>query len=191
MFNFIYSIMQTGLWIVLRILALFLPIKRRPSQTIRLTGPYIIIANHKHRLDPLVMVSQLRFSEFWKLIPFRFVTWHTYLRGFGLSLYLCGAFSTHPKKGTALELAQRYINRGQTVVIFPEGQVTKTKGFDDSHMGVGAVYLERENEQLQLLPVKLTYGKQITVDVKKPYRHNKYPKNLRKLMRQTMEELYK
>ncbi len=156
---------------------------------------YILVANHFSKKDPFIITPFLPWNARFVIIPYRFLVTKDYMKGvlMRIFLYLCGCFFNMAGKET-LKTAQGFLNRGETIFIFPEGKMNKTGKFDKSiKLGVGAVYLERNNPDLYLIPVKIEYlGKRkIKLTYKKPFRHKKFPKDLYPLMEKTMKGIYK
>ena len=159
---------------------------------------YLIISNHQTQSDPFIITPFLPIFVRFKLLPYRYLITDNYLKKRHLRyfLYLCGCFSTSKEKNNdvkPLKLAQEYINKNQTVFIFPEGRLNPSGKIDKSiPIGVGAIYLERENSDLYLLPVKIEYfeGRKIKITYKKPFRHKMFPKDLTPLAKDLIERIY-
>lgn len=148
---------------------------------------YIIASNHPSRADPFLICYSLPLKTFVKLIPFRFITAYEYLKipliGQILSLY--GCIST--KKVKDIKVLDRAINlsqKGETLFVFPKGELQKDN--KDQKPKVGVVYLEREIEEGHIIPVNISITskgifKKTRIYYKKSIRHKSYPEDLQPL----------
>ena len=135
-----------------------------------ISGPVIIVANHRHPIDPLIFMVGLFPRLTYALLP---ITPYAappqrlnrpgqrIARAFGLLhfvYFLCNA-TTIPEQGTTTEKLQplvRTIKQGQSVLIFPEGrchQGTKSLPFKK-----GVTELHRMTN-IPILPCAITYQK--------------------------------
>jgi len=131
-------------------------IKREGEPKIDSNGKYIIASNHPSKLDPFIILASLPFKTFFKLIPTRFVTTQNYLTKWYHKMFLLplGCISNKPKNGKkALEILEERINEGETIFIFPRGELEK-KGIK-SEPKVGAVYIEKNVKDSKIIPVNI------------------------------------
>ena len=152
---------------------------------------YIIVSNHASKIDPFIITRFIPKKNKFLLLPYRYLTTDSYMRKKYFN-FILGFLCSFPDKN-ALKLAQKFINRKETVFMFPEGKLNRKNKLDNSiKLGIGAIYLERENPDLYLLPVRIEYfGKRkIRIIYKKPFRHKQFPKDLSPLIKDTMERVY-
>jgi len=120
-------------------------IKRKGGLKITPNGKYIITANHSSKLDPFLILASIPFRTYLKLIPTRFVTTQSYLtkwyhRVFLLSLGCVSNKSINKRK--PLEVLEERIRNGETIFIFPKGELEK-KGIK-AKAKVGVIYIEKK-----------------------------------------------
>ncbi len=102
-------------------------------------GPLIIAANHRSFMDPFVIGMMLRRPTYFiaksELFRNRFVAW---------LLSSLGAFPVDRGQGDrdAMDTARRILERGDVVVIFPEGTRTRPGALGAPKRGVGRLALE-------------------------------------------------
>jgi len=103
------------------------------------TGPIIIAANHRSFMDPFVIGMMLRRPTYFvaktELFHNRFVAWF---------LSSLGAFPVERGRGDsdAMSTARMILERGDVVVIFPEGTRTRPGALGAPKRGVGRLALE-------------------------------------------------
>ncbi|MEM3074535.1 MAG: lysophospholipid acyltransferase family protein [Candidatus Pacearchaeota archaeon] len=158
---------------------------------------YLVVANHIAKKDPFIITAFMPIKERRQLSPFKFLTYDKYfdkllMRNF---LYFCGCFSTSKERNNGekpMNLATKYLNSGQSVFIFPEGKRNPEKVKYPNTLGVGAIYLEKNNPDLYLVPVKIEYPekRKIRITYKKPFRHKSFPNNLKPLAEDLMDRIY-
>ena len=160
---------------------------------------YILISNHRSKLDAFLIPTFIPFKSLLGLFPFlplimdRFLV-KTHMRVF--LLYWCGSVSTNKKRNNGIKTLEKikiFMDEGRTPIIFPEGEINKSTDFNkEIDLGIGAIYLEKKDPSVYLLPVKVEYlpKKKIKITYKKPFRHKKFPKDLQPLIKETMKNLY-
>lgn len=93
---------------------------------------YIMYSNHRWTLDPFLVCSNLQLAELFKLMPFRFFVKNRFYEGMNILLrpilMASGCFPAkwHSRLKYGLTTAEEYLYSNNTVVIFPEGKVSKT-----------------------------------------------------------------
>jgi 1-acyl-sn-glycerol-3-phosphate acyltransferase len=113
--------------------------RRIGMQHVPTTGPLIIASNHRSFMDPWVIGMLLRRPVYFiaktELFHNRVVAW---------LLSSLGAFPVDRGNGDrgAMETARRILERGDVVVIFPEGTRTRPGGLGMPKRGVGRLALE-------------------------------------------------
>jgi hypothetical protein len=118
----------------------------------------ILISNHVSKLDPFLVCTSLDFRTTCRLIPYRFMVSKSYTDRFftNIGLRLVGGYPAHAfddsGKNQTLRISKRFLERGETVYIFPEGGIRQQK------FGVGAFYLNRdiENSRIRLFRIDKT-----------------------------------
>lgn len=155
---------------------------------------YIVVANHQSKLDPFIIGSLLPTKVKFYMLPYRFLTMPKYMNKklLGPILFLLGCYSSSTEV-KPLKKSQKFLNKNETLFIFPEGKIVKENERDRSaKLGVGAFYLERNNPDVYLFPVKISYlGKRkIEIEYKQPLRHGEFPGDLSLLANQVMDYIY-
>jgi len=166
-------------------------IKRKGELEIEKPGKYIIAANHPSKLDPFLILASLPFRTYLKLIPTRFVTTQNYLTKWHHKFFLIplGCISNKPKKNKKpLEILEKRLRSGETIFIFPRGELEK-RGIK-SEPKVGIVYLERNVKGSKIIPVKIymscslnfmniiTRKIKVEVTFKDVFRHKEFKEDL-------------
>lgn len=120
-------------------------------------APVIIASNHRTRFDAFLIAASMPRSKYARVIPMRSITAEKYMSQpvLGFVLRLLGSFPNTEYGGAkAHARAERILNTGQTVLIFPEGKMTDE--LTDAPRGkVGAVWLARAVKEAVILPVKI------------------------------------
>jgi len=166
-------------------------IKRKGELKIKKSGKYIIAANHPSKLDPFLILASLSFRTYLKLIPTRFVTTQKYLNKWHHKFFLIplGCISNKPKKEQKpLKILEKRLRAGETIFIFPRGELEK-RGLK-SEPKVGVVYLERKVKGCKIIPVKIYISDslslinvikrkiKIEVTFKEVFRHKEFKEDL-------------
>jgi len=151
---------------------------------------YIIASNHPSKLDPFLILASISFREYFRLIPTRFVTSEDYLKKWNYKIFLIplGCISNKPKNGKRpLEIMEERIKKGETIFIFPRGELEK-RGIK-SEPKVGAVYIEKNIKDCKIIPVNINFSDKLNFDnlfkrkiitnikFKKTFRHKEFSKN--------------
>lgn len=170
-------------------LRIIFQIKKDSKLKIDSKGKYVIAANHPSKLDPFLILAALPFRTYLKLIPTRFVTTQNYLDKWYYRLFLIplGCVSNRPKNKKSLGLLLELARKGETIFIFPRGELEKNG--EESHPRVGVIYLEKKINDLKIIPVKITIGKvnlsniikrkvRAEVVFREPFRHKEFKGNL-------------
>jgi 1-acyl-sn-glycerol-3-phosphate acyltransferase len=103
----------------------------KPLKVANINKPVIIVANHRSKLDPFVIISYLPKELRSQLLPIRFMTANIYYFSWQRPLmYLMGCFPSHPHKNFrnfGVDGAVNSLNKGYSMLIFPEGKRTKQR----------------------------------------------------------------
>lgn len=98
----------------------------------------LIIANHQSKLDPFMILAQFPFRTFCRTIPIRFPVAHKeYTRYKCLRIF--GAYDigeTNREKMLGLYKTRQYLADGYSIMIFPEGKLSKSDELGELKMGV-------------------------------------------------------
>jgi len=111
---------------------------------------YICIANHISKLDPFLICSSLDLKTVFKLIPFRYMVTKSYMDKYWKIIKIFGCYSAHIlnnkwEKTHTLLLSKDFIERWETVFIFPEWWIWKKKFW------VWAFWLNNKVEKSEIL----------------------------------------
>lgn len=135
---------QVFVWIFFRCLYWYFGLKKTISlPTIRKNDANIFIANHISKLDPFLLCSSIDISSTIKLIPYRFMVSPAYTKKpiTRILLKLVWWYSAYiydkDGKNQSLSYSKEFLDRWETLVIFPEGWIHKKKFW------VGAFYLNQ------------------------------------------------
>ena len=154
-------ILAEALWLILTpILRFFLSLKVETEENLKnISGPLIIVANHKYWLDPFVIGTAFPFRS--KIFPMSYGVWYKYYYkfyffGFLWAMY-CFPIIKNKNLNSSLKKASEILKQGGVVGIFPEGK--------RRHLGRpprgrrGAAFLAIKNK-VPLLPVyiDIKYG---------------------------------
>jgi 1-acyl-sn-glycerol-3-phosphate acyltransferase len=172
-------------------LRIIFKVKRKGELEIKKSGKYIIASNHPSKLDPFIILASLPFRTYLKLIPTRFVTTQNYLTKWYHKFFLIplGCISNKPQKNIKpLEILEKRLRSGETIFIFPRGELEK-RGLK-SEPKVGVVYLERNVKGSKIIPVKIKISGNLSffnvikrqvkfkVTFKKVFRHKEFKEDL-------------
>ncbi len=96
----------------------------------------LIIANHQCKFDPFIIMGNLPFFVFLRIIPARFPTKQEFMEVpfFGFFLKFLGCYSVGTTKKEKMGVLLRtceFLRNGETIFLFPEGSIShsKMKGF--------------------------------------------------------------
>lgn len=127
-------------------------------------SPLIICANHLTFIDSALIIWALA-SNFWYLFNYKAFTWNLPAGDFfkqklhyHLTLYLTKCIfldrkGTPAHKNAVLNLCRYLLEKGNIVLIFPEGQRSRTGVFENERLrfGVGKIITSLENAQVLCL----------------------------------------
>ena len=135
---------------------------------------YVIASNHQTYLDPWMVLSRLPMRQ-WKIIglPRAMVANRFFDRPvMGNYLRSMGSFPAreHPRDPYGIDYADRMLDRGQSIVIFPEGKITLHRQ-NPAYRGV-AILAERSD--VRIIPMHLEWARprwrlSLRVGIGKPF----------------------
>lgn len=101
-----------------------------PKNIKNLSRGALLIANHRSKGDPFVVLAHLPISVFMRILPVRFPVDHDFMRQkrFRYTLPLVGAYDiggTAREKMLGLLRTKEYLSRNTTIFLFPEGRIHK------------------------------------------------------------------
>ncbi len=148
-------------------LSIMFKVRVRYRFTIKKGVSYIIASNHPRRIDPFLISYGFPLKDFIKLIPFRFITADKYLKNMFLYpfMLLYGCITTNKtSQGTVLERSVKCLNRGETMFIFPSGNLE----YPGKHYRPkrGVAYLSEYADNALVIPVNITYSSQTYIEYK-------------------------
>lgn len=115
---------------------------------------YIVVANHIKPIDPFVAGCSFKHRDFRHLFPYRFIAANKLLRKphYWLFMVPFGSFPAHehPRRTHGIEASKEVIKSGQTLVIFPEGKMNRSR----TPAKIGIEILAKE-ARVRLIPVYL------------------------------------
>lgn len=173
-----------------------------PGYNFEKENKYILVSNHTSKLDPFLVVSFLPLKVFLRLSPIRFIIADEYLQKWYMRwfLYGCGCFSVCQKRNKGkkpLVKAQEFLDEGHTLFIFPEGRMIRDNQTNRNRpLGVGALYLVKQNINCYLIPAKISYSKnkqkkrKIKITYKQIIRPKSLPSDLQLPTKELMDYIY-
>ena len=134
---------------------------------------YVIAANHQHGIDPFVLIATIPWKTRKHFLPIKFMTkLKFYYRWWKPGAYLSGCFPARARyEGDTASFgvgeAVRVAKLGYSVLIFPEGRVTKVQGEERAHSGVSRILTELPEAELILCKIIWSKNKKgrFTVDL--------------------------
>lgn len=164
--SFIVIITQWILVAIFRVVGL-LVIRNRNIEyfEVNKSKRYIIVSNHRWFVDPYLICTSLYIRQIHKLLPYRFFVLNRFYNGlfvlFRPFLYVSGCFPArwHPRLNYGLTHANHLLESRNTLVIFPEGRVSK-KGMPlNPRKGVEVL---AQPQDILLIPVHVNLSKRKT-----------------------------
>lgn len=135
--------------------------------------PLMICANHLTFIDSALIIWALA-SNWWYLFNYKAFTWNLPAGDFfkkklhyHLTLYLTKCIfldrkGTSAHKNAVLNLCRYLLKKGNVVLIFPEGQRSRTGTFDEERLRFGVGKIAASLENAQILCIYLRGDKQET-----------------------------
>lgn len=104
---------------------------------------YLIVANHQSAVDPYLILATLPFNSFKSLLPIRFFTANIYLKRWWQRAFLeaFGSFRAYFVEGklSGVKGGLYLSDRGQSLLIFPEGK--RNRQNSKIELKIGVAYL--------------------------------------------------
>ncbi len=124
---------------------------------------YIIVANHSGSIDPFIITANLPLPYIKAMLPFRFMTANKFFNKVWLwpALFWHGCYPARKTSGrlkdiSGLEYTAKLVNSKTTIMIFPEGRVSrKDRQFPPKR---GVEILARTPDVL-LIPVRVKWDR--------------------------------
>ncbi len=102
----------------------------------RQTGPVILAGNHTGWLDSFIVASASS-----RRVRFLVVDWVFKIPFIGFMVTILGGIPVKSNRGSdAIETAQKYLARGDSICIFPEGRLTEDGNIAKFHKGVAKLH---------------------------------------------------
>lgn len=117
-------------------------------------GRYMIVANHKARIDPYLILATLPFKTIFTLAPIRFFTANQYLQRWwqrGL-LGIFGSFRAYSTEGkvSGTRGGLHLSDKGQSLFIFPQGK--RVRGSLHGELKIGVAFMAKQRN-FTIIPV--------------------------------------
>lgn len=121
-------------------------------------GRYLIVANHHRAIDSYLILATLPFNSFKLLLPIRFFTANIFLQKWWQRVFLqaFGSFRAYSveNKLSGVKGGLSLSDRGQSLLIFPEGKRVAPNSNVEPKIGVA--YLAQRRD-FTILPVNISY----------------------------------
>jgi 1-acyl-sn-glycerol-3-phosphate acyltransferase len=125
---------------------------------ISIKKPVLIIANHRSKLDPFIILSALGWKNFLKFYPWRFplakslaekwwIKWPSWYIG-------CYQIEGRGDLDKSLEETFKAIDKGYSIIFFPQGKMILKDEISRTKRGIGHICLKRD---VHILPVKINH----------------------------------
>ncbi len=165
---------------------------------------YILASNHPTKIDPFLILASIPLNKYIRLVPIRFVTSENYLSKWYYKPLLLswGCVSNITKNGKKpLDLLKDHLDKGETIFIFPKGELEK--GGNDAMPKVGVVYLERGVKNSYIIPIKINISNnlniknllkrniKIDIQIKDQFRHENFIEDLQPLANDVSKRISK
>ena len=145
--DWIIVVMEIAAYIIVLIpLRLYARARRRLPKTLnKLRGGSLLVSNHQSMADPFVILAHLPFLAFLHMLPIRFPTDDERFRSPAMNprffplMTLLGCYSigkTNHEKMVALFYTRQLLEKGYSVCLFPEGQITQEKEVQALQKGI-------------------------------------------------------
>lgn len=133
---------------------------------------YLIVANHHKAIDPYLILATLPYNSFKSLLPIRFFTANIYLQRWLQRIFLqsFGSFRAYSvdNKLSGVKGGLYLSDKGQSLLIFPEGKRVALKSKTEPKIGVA--YLAQRRD-FTILPVYINYmNKKTNINWGKPFK---------------------
>lgn len=148
------------LWLLLRIYLLFSgSTAARAKLDLQPGCAYILAANHRSQLDAFLICAAIPLPVYHRLAPVRFMTHNAYFKPliFRLFLKIGGGYPARPFRDLpyGLEYSTKILERGGTILIFPEGTRT-LPGAVKAKRGVEVL---AKIKNVEIIPIYLEWEK--------------------------------
>ena len=121
---------------------------------------YIFVPNHPNKLDPFIIFYSLPFWELKKILPMRFMTAKKYMdtpiKKLFMELMGCYEIQENVLK-SSIKLLKK-----NNLCVFIQGKIDKDF---KPPVKVGAVYIHKKSEKSYLVPINISYAKNLNVEI--------------------------
>lgn len=146
-------------WFARCVFAVFINLKVSREKEFSPERPCIVVANHQSHLDAFLIFSALPYGIFKKIRPAAFMTKNKYTDHWWKRLFTSplGMFPAHEngKYPAGLEMARTLMQRGYSLVMFPEGKI----GSDREHTPKKGTAVLAFETQKDIYPVRINWNK--------------------------------
>jgi 1-acyl-sn-glycerol-3-phosphate acyltransferase len=124
--------------------------------------PHLIVANHRHALDPFLLTTILPVRAILRLLPVGFMTLNFFYNSpLKPGAWLLGCFPARNKSGKeklyGIKGANRLIKSGYSVQIFPEGTRIRDNGRHKVYPGV--IVIHQANPEVPIILCHVEHNK--------------------------------
>ncbi len=145
-------------WLLMRLASPIVGLRIEGLQHVPASGPVIVVANHLHNADPVLLA--IAFPRALYVMAKRELFARRWL---ATILHIAGAFPVDRGKAdrTAIRYAEAALAQGQAIAMFPEGTRSVSGLLGTGQPGVGLIALR---SRAPLLPVAITGTETLTSD---------------------------
>lgn len=130
---------------------------------------YIIVANHRTKLDPFILSAALGPKNLLRLNSIHYMTSNIYLKKiYGPLLKILGAFpanKTPTSSKYGIEKSTELLGVGRTVMIFPEGKIIRNDNVTRIRNGARVVARQTGKQIIPML-IEDTAGKNLPIGLR-------------------------
>lgn len=135
----IFIFQVTGYVLAVWYFRYFFRVNKKMSQDIKkIKKGCLIISNHQSMLDPFIILSNMPFRSFLKILPVRFPISHKQYRRVKPVVLIGGYSIGRDKREKMLKLfrTRKYLEKGRTIMLFPEGKISRQGSLLEFQQGI-------------------------------------------------------